>query len=57
MVAGSIVVAKKDMPSQAYDWEKVTRDNRYARTVVRLGTIKMVVEELMTKRLTREKST
>ena len=27
LVAGSIVVAKKDMPAQAYDWDKVTRDN------------------------------
>ena len=28
LVAGSIVVAKKDMPAQAVDWGKVTRDNR-----------------------------
>ena len=28
LVAGSIVVAKKDMPGQAVDWGKVTRDNR-----------------------------
>ena len=28
LVAGSIVVAKKDMPAQAYDWDKVTKDNK-----------------------------
>ena len=28
LVAGSIVVAEKDLPSQAYDWERVTRENK-----------------------------
>ena len=28
LVSGSIVVAKKDMPAEAFDWGKVTRDNR-----------------------------
>ena len=30
LMAGSIVVAKRDKPAQAYDWEKVTRDNRWS---------------------------
>ena len=28
LVAGSIVVAEKDLPSRAYDWERVTRENK-----------------------------
>ena len=28
LVAGSIAVAEKDMPVQAYDWDRVTRENK-----------------------------
>ena len=28
LVAGSISVAKKDFPAQAYDWSRVTRENK-----------------------------
>ena len=28
LVAGSIAVAQKDLPAQAYDWERVTRENK-----------------------------
>ena len=28
IVAGSIAIAEKDLPSQAYDWERVTRENK-----------------------------
>ena len=28
LVAGSIIVAEKDLPNQAYDWERVTRENQ-----------------------------
>ena len=28
LVAGSITVARKDLPDQAYDWSKVTRENK-----------------------------
>ena len=28
LVAGSIAVAQKDLPHQAYDWERVTRENQ-----------------------------